>query len=138
MPSAWALTGSLSQRLQGIPIGVRDIDIRTDEAGAYDMGQRFEDHVTSAVRWNAEEHIRSHFGTVEIAGIPVEVIGAMEQRAPGGPWEGALDLAAARIWVRFETWNVPVLRLEHDIRMYELLGRLDRVALLEQYRAAAR
>ena len=80
----WAVTGSLSFALQGVPVDPHDIDIQTDEAGAYEIERRFSACVVRKVAFSAAERIRSHFGALEIDGIKVEIMGEVQKRLEDG------------------------------------------------------
>jgi hypothetical protein len=129
----WALTGSLAHRLHGVPVDVDDIDIQTDETGAYSLADIFRDSVVRTVEWRPTETIRSHFGALSLHGITVEIMGALQKRLPDGSWESPVDVAAHRVFVSFEGHRVPVLTLEHEWRAYERLGRAERAAVLRQF-----
>ena len=50
-------------------------------------------------------------GALEIDGIEVEIIGDIQKRVTGGPWEPPPDLARLATTVEAEGTQVPVLRL---------------------------
>jgi len=81
--AVWAVTGSLGMALQGMPVTVNDIDIQTDRSGAYEIERRFAPFVTRKVTFSEAETIRSHFGSLTIDGIRVEIMGDI-QKAAGG------------------------------------------------------
>jgi hypothetical protein len=45
----WALTESLGHCLQGVPPEIQDIDVQTDEPGAYQIAERFKEAVIRPV-----------------------------------------------------------------------------------------
>jgi|GEM_PF-6820526 len=49
-PVVWALTGSCSFALQGLPVSVHDIDLRTDARGAYAIEQLFSESSRQSMR----------------------------------------------------------------------------------------
>jgi hypothetical protein len=62
----WAITGSLSMSLQGVPVIPNDIDIQTDEKGAYEIQELFKDYITKPVTFCGDTSIKSHFGSITI------------------------------------------------------------------------
>ncbi len=135
-PLVWAVTGSLSFALQGVPIEPHDIDLQTDEAGAYAIERCCAADVIRPVRFSTAARIRSHFGALRIDGIAVEIMGDIEKRLPDGSWEGPVDVQQYRHYVPVEGLRVPVLSLHYECEAYRKLGRLEKAALLEQWLAA--
>ncbi|HBY97811.1 MAG TPA: hypothetical protein DEP84_28370 [Chloroflexi bacterium] len=130
---SWALTGSLGFALQGVPVEPHDIDIQTDEVGAYAIEERLSEWVSSRVNFSSTERIRSHFGALTIGGIRVEIMGAIQKRLEDGTWEDPVDLACHKRIVEVEGMRVPVLSLEYEVQAYRKLGRFERAALLEEW-----
>jgi acetyl esterase/lipase len=131
----WALTGSLSHALQGLPIAVHDIDVQTDAASAYEIERRFAGQVTRPVRFAEAERIRSHYGALAIDGIAVEIMGDIETRGADGLWVTPPDLGQLRRVVGVAGLAVPVLALEHEIEAYRRLGRHERAEELSRWLA---
>lgn len=65
----WVITGSTAFIIQGIPLAPNDIDIQTDERGAYQIEKCFKDFIKTKVRLSSDGKISSHFGCLEIDGI---------------------------------------------------------------------
>ena len=124
--AAWALTGSTALALQGLPMEPRDVDVQTNESGAYEIGRRLAAYVLRPVALSATERIRSHFGLFEIEGVQVEVMGDVELCLPDGSWRPPPDVAALRRWVEAERLRLPVLDLAHEEQAYRALGRVER------------
>ncbi len=59
-PIPWVVTGSLGMALHGVPIKVRDIDIQTDEKGAYEIERRLAQYVVKPVTFSESKRIRSN------------------------------------------------------------------------------
>jgi hypothetical protein len=68
----WAVTGSLRMAFKGVPVIPNDIDIQTDEIGAYKIQKLFKDHVTKPVTFCGDDSIKLHFGSLVIFGVQVE------------------------------------------------------------------
>ncbi len=129
----WAITGSLGLALQGVPVAVRDIDVLTDETGAYEIERHFAEFVTQKVSLRADEKMRSHFGVLTIDGITVEIIGDVETRRPDGQWAGPRDLTQHTRPIHLGGMLVRVLSLEHEYEAYRRLGRTEKVKLLGEW-----
>lgn len=130
----WALTGSTAHVLQGVPLKVGDIDVQTDAEGARRIVDHFERYRVSPVEFEfKDDRIRSHFGTLRLAGVEVEVMGDVETRNKSGEWTPAPPVADVRRMVPFRDWDVPVMPLEVEWRAYERYGRPRRARLLRQH-----
>jgi hypothetical protein len=129
----WVITASLNLALQGVPVEVHDIDLQTDEAGAYEIERRFADFVTRKVRFSEAKAIRSHFGELMIDGIKVEIMGAVQIRREDGSWAQAPDLDQHKQVVEVAGIPIPVLSLEYELTGYQKLGRVEKVDLLRSW-----
>ena len=131
----WALTGSLGHRLQGVDVSVNDIDLQTDAASTMVVAEALAEYVITLPRPRESERISSIFGTLVVAGVPVEVMGGLRKRTgPNAAWGPPSDPAAHRVLVRHAGMTVPVLSLAYEADAYAAIGRPERAALL---RAAA-
>lgn len=129
----WALTGSTSFALQGVPVQPNDVDVQTTESGAYEIERRFEEQVTDPVSFQSNEGIRSHFGALSVDGVTVEIMGAVQKQHDDGTWEPPVDIDTHRQFVSFRGNQTPVLALDYEARAYEQLGRTERAQLLRDY-----
>jgi len=109
----WVITGSLGMALQGMDIEVHDIDIQTDQRGAYEIESRFSEYVVKPVRYSVSERIRSHYGMLELDDIKVEVMGDIQKRIDEQMWEEPVKVEQYRRWVEIEVMKIPVLSLEY-------------------------
>lgn len=122
----WVLTGSLGLALQGVPVEVHDIDIQTDEDGAYEFERIFAQYVVDPVRYSEAERIRSHLGAFSINGIKVEVMGDVQKRLDDQLWEETVQLEDHRHWMEIEVLQVPLLKLEYEYLAYLRMGRKEK------------
>ncbi|MFC4540883.1 nucleotidyltransferase domain-containing protein [Halosolutus amylolyticus] len=129
----WALTGSTSFALQGVPLSPDDIDVQTTEDGAYAIEDAFSERVVDPVSVSESERIRSHFGAIDLDGVRVEIMGAVQKRRDDGTWDPPVDVTDHRTIVDTGRVRVPVLSLDYEATAYERLGRSERAALLEEY-----
>lgn len=132
-PVEWVVTGSLGMALQGVPVEVHDIDLQTDQEGAYEIERRLAEFVTRPVRFSESERIRSHLGRLEIDGIQVEILGDIQKRLEDGSWEEPVRVTDHRRWVEIAGMQVPVLSLEYELQAYLKLGRGDKAEMLRAW-----
>jgi hypothetical protein len=129
----WAVTGSCAVALQGVPVAVHDIDLRTTAHDAYALEGLFLSYQKRPVSFASTGSVQSHFGALEINGIQVEIIGDMQHRLPDGTWEQIVDMNRFKLWVAVEGIDLPVMSLRFLYEAYQLLGRADKVAVLKNW-----
>lgn len=129
----WALTGSASFTLRGLPFIPEDLDLQTSQAGAYEMERLFAEYLDEPVRWSSSGRVQSYWGSLRVDGVQVEIIGAIQKRLPDGSWSEPPDLPSERKYISFAGYLVPVLDLKYESRAYALLGRTRRAALLQDW-----
>lgn len=130
----WALTGSVAHRLQGVDVDSGDLDIQTDEPGAYSAGEALRDYVVERVRFRRSSNITSYFGRFRFddLDIDLEVMGAIDKLLPDGTWTGTTDPSEHLVEVTLGRRRVPVLSLEYEDVAYEMLGHHERARLLRK------
>ena len=133
----WAVTGSTNLALRGVPVEPSDIDLMTDEAGAYEVEARFEDRITKPVApsQSVEKHISSHFGALAIGGVRVELMGGVEHLVDG-EWVPATPVTD-RESLAGEGMEIPAMPIEAEREGYRELGRDDRVRLIDAHRGGS-
>jgi hypothetical protein len=129
----WAVTGSLGMALQGVDVTVHDIDLQTDESGAYEIERRLADFVIEQVAYKASERIRSHLGKLAIDDVEVEVMGAVQKLLPDGSWEQPVNIELHKRTIDYDGSPIPVLSLEYEYEAYRLMGRLEKANILGQH-----
>lgn len=127
------VVGSFGLALQGVPVTVLDIDIRTDKAGAYEMKRLFSDVMTEPVAFSSAERIRSYAGALRIKGIRVEIMGEVQMRREEGGWEASTAFEPYTRPITIKKMRVPVMSVEHELQSYRKLGRPEKVALLTKW-----
>jgi hypothetical protein len=131
-PISWAITASCGLALQGMPVAIHDIDLQTDQAGAYAIERLFAAAVLRPVRLAAAERIRSHFGALSLRDVTIEIMGAVQYRRADG-WDAPIDVLQHRRFVTVEAMQLPVLALSYERQAYANLGRAEKVELLETW-----
>jgi hypothetical protein len=134
----WAVTGSLGMALQGVDLPVHDIDLQTDEQGAYAMERCFPECVFKPVSYIASERIRSHLGALEMDGTKVEIMGAVAKRLEDGSWEAPVQVTRYRQWIEVRGVRVPVLSLEYEVEAYRIMGRTEKSEMVKSWLAQRR
>ena len=129
----WVITGSMNFALHGIVIEVHDIDIQTDKSGAYAIEHRLKEFVKDNVRFLESEKIRSHFGTLEIGGITIEIMGDVEKKLANGSWDKPPNIEVHKEYIQYKGMKLPVLSLEHEYDAYLKLGRHKKAELLKNW-----
>lgn len=131
----WALTGSAGHALQGVPVEVHDIDVQTDEPGAYAVAAALAEDALEPVRIIESEAMRSHLGRFRLHGVVVEVMGAVQTRTAGRDWLPPMNPADHRVLVLLgdEELEVPVLSLHYEAEAYDRIGRAARAQLLRRH-----
>ena len=80
MPSVeWALTGSVSFALRGVPVDPDDIDVQTHAGGVRVIETAFTDVVVDPVEHVESARVRSQLGRLELGGVEVELIGDLQK-----------------------------------------------------------
>ena len=129
----WALTGSASFSLRGLPFDPEDLDLQTSQAGAYEMERIFAEYLERPVRYTSNARVRSYWGCLRVDGVEVEIIGAIQKRLPDGSWSEPPDLSRLREYVYFAGFKLPVLDLKYESQAYALLGRQRRSVLIKAW-----
>jgi hypothetical protein len=129
----WAVTGSLGMALQGMDLPINDIDIQTDEDGAYEVERRLAQYVVVPVLYKASERMRSRLGKLNVEGVQVEILGGIQKRLQDGEWEPPVQVAQHRLWVEVDGLSIPVLTLEYEYQAYKLMGRDEKAAKIRQW-----
>ena len=128
----WVITGSAGFALRGLPFIPNDIDLQTDEAGAYLLEAALSEFVVQPVAFSGTERIRSHFGQLRMGGIKVEIMGDV-QKLVNGRWQPPPNLAQHREWVPIDGLTLPVLSLAYEREAYAQMGRLETAVRLQKW-----
>ena len=129
----WVITGSLGFALQGLDFKVNDIDLRTDASGAYDIEKVIAENVVRSVRFSRSDKIASHWGELNIDGVKVEIMGALQKKLPDGTWELPVDVKRHREFISFEGMVLPVFSLFYEEQAYRTLGRIERANQIKEW-----
>jgi hypothetical protein len=131
--NGWVIAGSLSMALQGLDIDVHDIDIQTNKEGAYEIENKLNEFITTPVQFISSDIIQSYFGKLDVDGVRVEIMGAVQKKLQNEIWEDPVIVELYREWVRVESMNIPVLSLEYEYEAYKKLGRYKKAEMLGRW-----
>jgi len=76
LDSPRAIAGSLGLALQGLDVSVNDIDLQTDQEGAYKIQKAFRDAIVRNLTFSEADITRSYVGELKVHGVKVEIMGA--------------------------------------------------------------
>jgi hypothetical protein len=130
---AWAVTGSTNMALQGMMVTPDDIDIQANLEDAYKIGELLSEYVVEPVAFKESDRIKSHYGKLEIEGVQVEIMGAVQKKLEDGNWEEPVNVRDYRLTVVYINLKMPVLDLEYERDAYKILGREEKVKILDRY-----
>jgi hypothetical protein len=119
--------------LQGVEIEVHDIDIQTDQVGAYEIEKKLSEYVITPVHYIPSEKIRSHLGKLIMDGVNVEIMGAVQKYIDDQTWEEPVDVKRYRRWVESNGLRIPVLSLDYEVQAYLRLGRIEKAEMLKRW-----
>src|SRR4030042_329572 len=108
----WTVVGSMGLALRGLPLEPHDIDIMSDDIGAYEIERVLSEFVKKPVYLRESDTLRSHFGELEIDGVKVEIMGDLRIRASDGTWEELVDMQKDTQVAFVEDMRLPVLSFE--------------------------
>ena len=118
----WALTGSLNLALQGVDIKANDIDIISDKRGVYQIESIFKEHIKKPVNYEELPQLRSHFGILLISGIPIDIMGDVENKVNNNKWEPHINWKQHIHVINIGMVRVPSLDLEYEYLIYSKIG----------------
>lgn len=131
----WVLIGTTSLALQGLDTVVEDIDILTDRAGAFRIGELLREYEVRPVEFGRSGIFESYFGVFEIEGVSVEVMGELKERV-GDRWLSAIQKLDCPTRVEIEGMSIPVSSLREQLMAYERLGRKGDLASIKKIKEA--
>lgn len=126
----YRVVGGTSVALHGVPVHVKDLDLETTAAGAYQIAALLGEYIERPVTFSESPVYRSYFGQFRIDGVLLEVMGDLERREGDG-W--VPSGTGTETTVLFEDVPVRVPWLEEETLAYIRRGRLDRAALCLPY-----
>ena len=118
----WTVMGSVSLALQGVDVNPNDVDILTDEHGAFTIGALLEEYEVKPISFSRTDLFESFYGLYYIEGTKVEVMGNLRVKLEG-IWVSLSNRLKSPIHVQMGSLNIPVSLLHDQLQFYEKLGR---------------
>jgi len=131
--SHWVVTGSLGLALHGMDVAVHDIDLQTDEQGAYEIEEYLDEYIVTPVHYKDSEKIRSHFGVLNITGVKVEIMGDLQKKLSDQTWEEPVKVEEYKEWIEFSGMKIPVLTLVYEYQAYLRLERFEKAEKIKRW-----
>lgn len=128
---SWVLTGSTSLAIQGVKLEVNDIDIITDEKGAWEIDRLLDEFRIQPPNLSKTEKYRSYFGIYKISDVQLEVMGQFQYRLKNNSWSDPYEINQI-IYKQFEGMNLPLLSLKQELKEYQNLKRFDKVQKIKE------
>ena len=129
----WVIGGSLALKLKGLDVEIKDIDLFTDEEGAYEIERLLAEYLVMKVSLTTKDNIRSHYGILNIHGIEVEIIGHIEFKDERNVWEAGRKLKEVIEFVEYEGLRIPIMKIESQLKGYKKIGRKDKIKLIKNW-----
>ena len=127
----WAVTGSVSLRLQGVDLPVHDIDLQTDQQTVYAIEKRLADYMHTPVHLWESPGMRSLDGKAAIDGVEIELLANIAHKMPNGSWSTFTDFSRL-IWIDLGDLRLATFPLEDELVAYEAMGRAEKAALIRK------
>ncbi|HWQ60005.1 MAG TPA: hypothetical protein VN420_02550 [Candidatus Fimivivens sp.] len=125
------MSGSTALAIRGVDVVINnDIDILTDKSGAEQIDELLSEYRISRPDYSETEKYRSYFGKYEIEGVGVEVMGKFQYRLSDGAWSTP-NQTNEIIMMEYEGMKIPLLTLEQELKEYESMGKVDKVAKIQ-------
>jgi hypothetical protein len=118
---AWRVEGSANLRVQGVEVEVNDVDILTTPEGYAVLKEALKEFVVSD-KWVDEKKKQSLI--CDVGGVELEVLWYEEKEL--NMFEAVQDMQWKGLALR-------VLPLEDAKRFYEMIGKKEKVLLLEEH-----
>ena len=118
----YAIRGTASLVLQGLKMGVQDIDLVGDKEMALAANKILAEYLVEAVDYKESEKFRSYFGKFEIEGVRVEIMGEWEIKDKKGVWQGPYTGDRCQVIV-IGGKEIKVTTIEEELKVSAIMGR---------------
>jgi SAM-dependent methyltransferase len=134
--ASWAVGGSCGLALHGVRVEPHDIDLITDQDGAYRIGMALREVALEKqpVQWSDSQFIRSHRGLYQLEDVQIDVVGGGEFRE-GEVWLAAWPLNERKtdlLHIPGSELAVRAFTLENELIAYRQMQREAKVRLIEE------
>lgn len=125
LPSGqWAIRGTTSLVLQGLDMGLQDIDIIADRETSHNIDRGLADFCLSPLKYSETLQYKSYFGQYKIGQVPIEIMGDWQIKSKG-EWSEIFDARLSqttRLALR-SLGEVRVTTIPTELKMFALMGR---------------
>ncbi|MBU1255431.1 MAG: hypothetical protein ABII95_02870 [Patescibacteria group bacterium] len=122
----YALIGSVGLYIQGIDLQSRDIDILTNSDEINKIVEILKEYQTKEMYFDKSEGRNSYRVFFEIDGIEIEVLDNVDNICRS---KDSLD---KKIFINYKDVKIPCIPLEEELKVYEKMGREDKVKLIKE------
>jgi len=122
----WRLDGSANLRVQGLEVVVNDLNITTDRDGIRNLKQLFNQDIAS---YYYDEYMNAHVLKFRMYDFEIEVMHNENKK---------FEMFDQIKTIEWRGLHLPVLPPEHAKKYYEMVGRQNKVELIERYLAIVR
>ncbi|NHJ04779.1 MAG: hypothetical protein EAX90_08145 [Candidatus Heimdallarchaeota archaeon] len=131
----WVLVGSSNLALQGVKIQANDIDIISTKDEVLKIQDLFKRYIHKEIKYSEAERYRSWFGSLELKGIKIELIGELEFKTLENNWTKSKSLERKE-FIEYESYQVPILPIEYEKEFYIIMKRENdsqKIKKIEEY-----
>lgn len=119
----YAIRGTASLVLQGIDMGVDDVDVIGDKKAALAFGKLFAGDMTEEVKYSQSNKFKSYYGKFVVDGIPGEIYGDWQIKRKKR-WSRVYDARDGQVAeVKVGDIRVRTTSIETELAMYADMGR---------------
>ncbi len=118
----YAIRGTASMVLQGLDMGVDDIDLIADKETSLLINEIFKDKLIEEVKYSESEKFKSYYGKFVIDNILLEVMGEFQVKDSNGNWSEVLDASSDEV-DEVENQKIKVTKLNLELNFSALMGR---------------
>ena len=129
----WVIGGSLALKLIGLDVKPRDIDLFTNETGAYEIEKTLAEYLIKNVSLSMKDNIRSHYGILNVHGVEVEIIGHIEFKDERNIWESGRKLEEVVDIFEYEGMKLPLMQIESQLKGYTKIKRTEKIKIIEEW-----
>lgn len=117
--SQYAFRGTTSLVLQGLDMGLQDIDILANQETAYSIDRGLAEFVVSPLKYSESAQHKSYFGQYKIGDIPIEIMGDWQIKS-AGDWSELFDARPSQITF---INSLPLTTIATELRCYVFMKR---------------
>jgi hypothetical protein len=118
----YAIRGTTSLVLQGLDMGLEDIDILCDGPTAVKANDLLKEYLVKSVEYSESSKFKSYFGEFNINGVKVEIMGDWQIKTTKGIWSEVHN-GSNKVEIDFEGSLLPVTTIDEELKVFIEMGR---------------